>query len=165
MAHPAPDIGLATKDDIPGILELQDANQLSRGGMLSARLPRERFEAALLDLPLIVARRQGRIVGYLMSFSIGTQASPIIQAMLKAYSGGPNAYIYGPICVAEDERGQGLAAALFAALCAHVPGRECISFVRADNAPSLRAHAKMGMRIVAEFTHDAVDCVVLAHRD
>lgn len=78
MTHPSPDIGLATKEDIPGILELQDANQLDRGGMLSARVPRDRFEAALLDLPLIVARRQGRIVGYLMSFSIGTQTSPMI---------------------------------------------------------------------------------------
>ena len=165
MTHPSPDIGLATKEDIPGILELQDANQLDRGGMLSARVPRDRFEAALLDLPLIVARRQGRIVGYLMSFSIGTQTSPMIQAMLNAYAGDPTAYIYGPICVAEDVRGQGLAAALFAALRSHVPGRECISFVRADNASSLRAHAKMGMRTVADFTHDAVDYVVVAYKD
>ena len=166
MAQPAPEIGLATKDDIAGILELQAANQPDRGGMLSARLPPERFETALLDLPLLVARRQRRIVGYLMSFSLSAQTAgiPIVQAMLKVYSGGPNTYIYGPICISEDERGQGLAGALFAALCARMPGRECITFIRADNAASLRAHAKMGMRIVGEYTHDAVDLVILAYK-
>ena len=160
---PPPEIGPATKDDIAGILELQDANQPDRGGMLSARLPRERLEAALLDLPLLVARREGRIVGYLMSFSLSAQtaAIPIVKGMLKVYSGGPNTYIYGPICIAEDERGNGLAAALFAELWARVSGRECVTFIRADNVASLRAHAKMGMRVVGRYTHDAAELVVL----
>ncbi len=163
MPHTVPEIGQATKDDIAGILELQDANQPDRGGMLSVRLPREQLEAMLLDMPLIVARRQGRIVGYLISRSMGAQIAPIAQAMLKVYPGGMNAYIYGPICIAADERGQGLAAALFAALCARVPGRECVTFIRADNASSLRLHAKMGMRITGEFTHGDVDYVIMAY--
>jgi len=160
---PPPEIGPATKDDIAGILELQDANQPDRGGMLSARLPRERFEAALLDLPLLVARREGRIVGYLMSFSLSAQtaAIPIVKGMLEVYSGGPNIYVYGPICIAEDERGHGLAAALFAELCARIPSRECVTFIRADNVASLRAHTKMGMRVVGRYTHDAAELVVL----
>jgi predicted GNAT superfamily acetyltransferase len=166
MPDSAPEIGQATKDDIADVLALQDANQPDRGGMLSARLPRESFEAALLDMPLIVARREGRIVGYLMSFSMGTPTAsiPITRAMLKAYPAGQDAYIYGPICVAEDERGKGVASALFRALCARVADRECVTFIRADNAASLHAHAKMGMRTVAEFTHDAVDLVVLAYK-
>jgi L-amino acid N-acyltransferase YncA len=164
MPEAAPEIHPATKDDIAGILQLQDANHLDRGGLLSVRFPREWFEARLSDTPVIVARRDGRIVGYLISSSIQAQASaPIVQAMLNAYAHSKNAYIYGPVCVAADERGQGLASALFAGLLARVPDRECFTFIRADNAPSLRAHVKMGMRTVATFTLGDVDYVVVAY--
>lgn len=39
---------------------------------------------------------------------------PVVQAMFAAYQGSPDAYIYGPICVGEDERGKGLAQSMFA---------------------------------------------------
>jgi predicted GNAT family acetyltransferase len=57
----------------------------------------------------------------------------------------PDCYLYGPVCVAESERGKGLARALFEELRARLPGRPAMLFVRADNAASLRAHRKMGM--------------------
>jgi GNAT superfamily N-acetyltransferase len=41
--------------------------------------------------------------------------------MFRAYSGSHDAYIYGPICVAESERGHGLATALFAELRERLP--------------------------------------------
>jgi GNAT superfamily N-acetyltransferase len=74
-----------------------------------------------------------------------------------------SAYIYGPVCVADKERGHGLAAALFADLLARVPDRECFTFIRGDNTGSLRAHAKMGMRTVATFTLGDVDYIVVAY--
>jgi L-amino acid N-acyltransferase YncA len=164
MSEPAPEIGQATKADIAGILALQDANHLDRGGLLSVRFPREWFEARLSDTPVIVARRGGRIVAYLITSSIEAQASAaIVQAMLNAYAHSKNAYIYGPVCVAADERGHGLASALFAALLARVPDWECFTFIRGDNTASLRAHAKMGMRTVATFTLSDVDYVVVAY--
>ena len=83
--------------------------------------------------------------------------------MLRAYPGSPDAYIYGPICIAESERGRGLAAELFAAQRVQLGGRECVTFIRHDNARSLRAHAKMGMREVAEFTHGDNVLVVVAY--
>ena len=150
MPEPAPEIGQATKADIDGILQLQDTNHLDRGGLLSVRFSREWLEARLSDLPVIVARRGGRIVGYPISTSLEAQASAaIVQAMLNAYAHSKDAYIYGPVCVAADERGQGLASALFSALLTRVPDRECFTFIRGDNAASLRAHTKMGMRSVA----------------
>ena len=75
---------------------------------------------------------------------------------------GSDAYISGPICVAESERGHGLATALFAELRERLPERECVAFVRRDNAASLRAHLKMGMKDVASFEHDGVAHAVLA---
>jgi hypothetical protein len=64
--------------------------------------------------------------------------------MFRAYPGLHDAYVYGPICVMESERGHGLATALFAELRERLPGRECVAFVRRDNAASPRAHLKMG---------------------
>ena len=112
MTYIVPEIALATRGDIVGILDLQEQNLLGRGGLLSVRLPGAFIEAALDDLPQIVARRDGKIVAYLLAGSRSVHAqTPIIKAMFRAYSGSHDAYIYGPICVAESERGHGLATA------------------------------------------------------
>lgn len=157
------EIALATGDDIAGILQLQEENLQERGGMLLVRFSREWFESALADMPLIVARKSGRVVGYLVSSSLPAQSHlPVIQAMLRAYPGTPDAYLYGPICVAGSARGRSLASAMLSVLRAKLAGREGITFIRRDNTSSLRAHAKMGMRIVAEFTHGDAALVVVA---
>ena len=70
MTYIVPEITLATRDDIVGILDLQDQNLLGRGGLLSVRLPGAFIKAALDDLPQIVARRDGKIVGYLLAGGI-----------------------------------------------------------------------------------------------
>ena len=44
------ELSTAAPSDIDGILALQEENQLEHGGLLSARLPRAWFEAALNDL-------------------------------------------------------------------------------------------------------------------
>ena len=155
----------ATAEDIDGILELQERNQPERGGTLSARLPREWLEAAVADMPVIVVRKEGRVVGYLISATREAYAGVrVVAAMPRAYPGAaPDAYVYGPVCVAEEARGRGLAAAMFAALRARLPGREGVLFIRRDNAASLRAHEKMGMRKVAAFTHGGAEMAVLAY--
>ena len=115
-------------------------------------------------MPVVVARHEGRVVGYLVSSPLSANADvPIVQAMLAAYRGAPNAYVYGPICVEETKRGRGLAGAMFAALRAQLPGREGVLFIRRDNPASLRAHARMGMQEVAEFTHGGAAFAVLSY--
>jgi predicted GNAT superfamily acetyltransferase len=88
---------------------------------------------------------------------------PIIRAMLAAYPGATDAYVYGPICVSAEERGKGLAQAMFAELQRLLPGREGILFIRRDNPASLRAHEKMGMHEVAGFVFNGNDYVVLSY--
>jgi hypothetical protein len=88
---------------------------------------------------------------------------PVVHAMLEVYRGASDAYIYGPICVDEIERGQGVANNMFASLLAQLPGREGVLFIRCDNAASLRAHARMGMREVAKFDHNGTLFVVLSY--
>ena len=63
------EIALATVDDIPGIVELQRLNLLSNGGFLSIEFSNDWFERVLSEMPIIVARRDGRVCGYLVSSS------------------------------------------------------------------------------------------------
>jgi len=164
VAIPGVNIGRATEADLDGILELQAANQPERGGMLSANLSRSRVAELMLGMPLIVARRSGRVVAFLMNSTREMNDDiPIIRAMLEAYPGTADAYVYGPICVKEEERGKGLAQAMFTELRRLERGREGILFIRRDNPASLRAHRKMGMREVAGFVLGGIDYVVLSY--
>jgi predicted GNAT family acetyltransferase len=80
----------------------------------------------------------------------------IIQTMLRAFPPPPDCYLYGPVCVAEIERGKGLAGALFIALQERMADRPAMTFIRADNSSSLCAHQKMGMRELGPFVNENV---------
>lgn len=150
--------------DMDGILELQAANQTARGGALAASLTGERLAKMMQDMPLIVARRDGRITGFLLTTSREVNADiPIVKAMFNAYHGAPDAYVYGPICVGEEERGKGLAQIMFAELRRLEPGREGVLFIRNDNEASLRAHLKMGMKKVASFEFNSFAYAVFCY--
>lgn len=158
------DIALATPDDISGILTLQEPNLPDSGGNLSVRQNSDWFKRTMLEMPLIVGRRDGQVVGYVVATSLAAKAHvAIVQAMLRSFPALPNCYFYGPVCVAATERGKGLAGAMFDELCAHLPGRPAMTFVRADNAPSLRAHQKMGMRDLGEFENEGVPYIAFAY--
>jgi len=163
MARDGYEITDATREDIAGILDLQEMNLPERGGVLSVRLTFQWFETALADMPLIVTRKDGRVVGYLVASSVRSQEHiPIVRGMLEVYPGAPDSYIYGPICVAASERGRGLPARMFAALRARTGQRTCFTFIRRDNTISLRAHAKIGLHEVAQYVFDGIDLVVVA---
>lgn len=154
----------ASEGDLDGILELQAANQSDRGGTLSASMPRFKIAETMREMPLIVARRGVCIVGFLMTWSREmTTDIPIINAMLAAYPGASDAYVYGPICVAAEERGNGLAQAMFSELRRLVPAREGILFIRRDNLASLQAHEKMGIKEVGGFVFGASEFSVLSY--
>jgi predicted GNAT superfamily acetyltransferase len=164
MTNSETDIVRASEKDLDGIVALQTANQPEHGGTLSANLAYSRIAAMMREMPMIVARRGNRITGYLMTSSRAMNADvPIISAMLAAYPGTANSYVYGPICVSAEERGKGLAQAMFAELKRLEPVREGILFIRRDNVASLRAHAKMGMSEVAEFEFGGIKLAVLSY--
>ena len=139
------DISLGTLDDIPGIVALQELNLPHNRGSLSVRLPADWFRQADIDKLIVIGRRCGNVVGYVLETSLAAQSHiPIIQTMMRTFPAPPDCYLYGPVCVAESERGKGLAGAMFEVLQANMQGRSAMTFVRADNAPSLRAHRKKG---------------------
>ena len=164
MTEPGATLGKATEADLDGILALQAANQIERGGMLSAELPRLRIKEMMHGMPLIVARRDGHITGFLMTSTRTMNAElPVVRAMFGAYAGTVDAFVYGPICVDPAERGKGLAAAMFSELRRLEPGREGVLFIRSDNEASLRAHRRMGIREVARFELDGADFTVFSY--
>jgi hypothetical protein len=85
--------------------------------------------------------------------------------MLRAFPPPSDCYLYGPACVAEAERGKGVAGAMFEKLQAHMQGRPAMTFVRADNFSSLRAHRKMGMRELGPFINDGIAFVALTYTE
>jgi L-amino acid N-acyltransferase YncA len=155
-------IGLALAEDIAGILELQEANLVSTGSGLSARFSRDWLITAIGQMPVVVARKEGRVIGYLVSSPVAAQSDLlIVQEMLRAYPVPNSVYLYGPICVAQSQRRRGLAERLFTTLTAQLPGRPAITFIRRDNIASIGAHMKMGMRQVAKFSHAGEPHVVM----
>ena len=84
-------------------------------------------------------------------------------AMLAAWPGRADAYVYGPVCVERNARAQGVLEALYAKLVALFPGREAILFIRADNPRSLRAHLRLGMHEVARFEFGSDLFIVLSN--
>jgi GNAT superfamily N-acetyltransferase len=158
------DISLGRIDDIPGILALQETNLVERGGGLSVRQTADWFRHAMAETSVVVGRRERSIVGYVVGTSLASNAHVmIIQTMLRTFPPPPNCYLYGPVCVAETERGKGLAGALFAALRACMASRPAMTFVRSDNIASLRAHRKMGMRELGPFMYDNVGYTALSY--
>jgi L-amino acid N-acyltransferase YncA len=158
------DISFATPNDIPGILALQEPNLPENGGSLSVRQNAEWFRKAIVDRSVVAARRNGKVVGYVLGTSLAAKAHvAIVQAMLRIFPPPVNCYLYGPVCVAETQRGMGLAAALFKVLQTHMDGRSAMTFVRADNEPSLRAHRKMGMRDLGPFSNNGEHYIALSY--
>jgi|SRR5262245_17590321 len=158
------DISLGRVDDIPDILVLQEANLAERGGGLTARQTADWFRHAVLEKSLIVGRTDCKVIGYVLGTSLAAKAHVmVVQAMLRNFPPLPDCYLYGPVCVAETQRGKGIAGALFQALQTHMAGRPAMTFVRADNIPSLRAHRKMGMSELGSFVHADVSYIALGY--
>lgn len=158
------DISLATFNDISGILALQEPNLPDSGGSLSVRLTEDWFRDAISEKSVVVGRRDSKVVGYVTGTSLAAKAHvAIIQTMLRIFPPPADCYLYGPVCVADSERGKGLAGEMFKLLQKHKDGRPAMTFVRADNEISLRAHDKMGMERLGTFIHDAVPYIAFCY--
>src|SRR5262249_34428894 len=115
------------------------------------------------EMPIIIVRREGVVVGYALATSIAAKSHvSIVQTMLRAFPAAPNCYLYGPVCVTENERGKGLAAMMYQEMRKRLPGRTAMSFVRSDNTASIKANRKMGKTELGEFMHDGELYIVFA---
>ena len=87
------EIALATPEDFPGILALQEPNLPDSGGGLSVRQNADWFKRTMLEMPLVVARRDGEIVGYVVATTLAAKLHlAIVQTMLRSFSAPPDCY-------------------------------------------------------------------------
>lgn len=158
---------LAERSDAGAISALLTANSGDRGGMLLGKWPRDAIERHISGGQLIVIatdEEEHRLLGALLTSEKGFDTAPPVLAMLKAWSGRPDAYVYGPVCILEEARGRGVLEALYAKLQARFPGREAILFIREDNHRSLKAHLGLGMREVARYDFAGRPFIVLCDK-
>lgn len=151
-------------NDIDEVTWLMQANSPSQGGTLTGEFPRDKVEhMALNGSPVLVARRDGLLAGVLFTSSRSDPSlPPIIQAMLNAWPGSRDAYLYGPVCIAASERGRHLLEQMYQVLKRQCPAREAILFIRRDNLASIKAHLRLGMHDVASFSFQGHEYAVFS---
>jgi predicted GNAT superfamily acetyltransferase len=170
--------------DYTAILDLQSANYIANisvqereQGFLSAQFTLEQTAQIAQDLGTIVAVVDDQIVGFVCAFRNEFETgSPVIAKMLESYDrfmfeAKPlrtfRSYIYGPVCVAREYRGQGLLRGLYEAQKRDLAGQFEIgvAFVSRSNPHSLDAHVKgLGMTEVGDFECRGNIYVTLAFR-
>jgi hypothetical protein len=161
----------AAPSDFPRILALQKDNliqnlssQDQRDGFLSIEYSHDQLERFNNELGIFIAIDNDSLSGYLIAQSMDfAPQSPLIDAMVRRFPGvqyqpiplsGYRTFIYGPVCINRQSRGQGVLEGLFNAMLQALKEQYDVgvAFVSELNSRSLHAHQdKLGMEIVDEF--------------
>jgi hypothetical protein len=150
-------------EDSELISALLTANAPGRGGALHGEWPIGVVTKWIESGASVVVAMDGpKLVGVLFTSEKDQASAPPVVAMLKAWPGSADAYVYGPVCVDQAARGLGVLEALYVQAVARLPGREAVLFINASNTRSLKAHARLGMVQVADFTLGEQAFVVLS---
>ena len=158
-------IRTATLDDAKDVSALLIANSIDQGGQLygdwSTGVVTKWISSGAL---ILIAAEGGTILGALFTSEKHQACTAPVIAMLKAWPGQPDSYVYGPACIAQAARGRGVLEALYRELMWRLPGREGILFIKRSNARSLRAHLRLKMQEVSSFRLSGEQFVVLSTR-
>jgi hypothetical protein len=162
--------------DLDGILALQRENlaqsltpeEALLEGFVTVVHTRDVLSRMHAVAPSVVAKHQGRVVGYALTMPRECRSFlPILEPMFAVldglqYRGKPLAasryYAMGQICVAGGYRGTGMFQAMYAVHLAAFRDRYdlIVTEISRRNARSLRAHVRTGFETLATYT-DATD--------
>ena len=148
------------KDNL--LKNLEPQNQLD--GFLSIEYSHDQLENLNNQLGIFVAIDNDHFAGYLIAQTMDfALQSPLINTMVKRfpdvqYRSRPlsefRTFIYGPVCIYKESRGQGILEGLFNVMLQTLKGQfdVGVAFVSERNPRSLYAHReKLGMKVVDEF--------------
>jgi hypothetical protein len=142
-----------TEDNVQAVAQLLQANESGQGGALTGDFPAEKVRMMLDQRsPVVSAWLADQLLGVV--FSAEPAASlhvPVLAAMHAAWPGNSDDYFYGPVCISEAARGQGLLPKLYAELQRQLPGKAAVLFITDDNIASRRAHERLGMYATTSF--------------
>lgn len=159
----------ANESDVAAIAALMLPESSSQGGTLHGDFPVEKIshwlaQATADQMPILLAEDEAGLLGVLFTSSSRHQDSPVAIQMAQLHHGTGPFYFYGPVCLAARARGQGLLAAMWQQLQRQLPGQQAVLFIHADNQASLKAHARLGMVVEAQFELNGQPCVLLSSR-
>ena len=167
--------------DFAQMVNLQNRNlatQLSPAdrvnGFLSAALCIEQFQAMDHDLCVVVCAESTQVCAYACASSIEYNKNiPLVEAMIQqfprlAYQGKALAdyhpFIYGPVCIDQAHRGQGILSPLLETLLdALSPQFDLLlTLISKENLRSIHAHQKLGIEEVGQFEFQGQLFLILA---
>jgi L-amino acid N-acyltransferase YncA len=172
--------------DISQIMDIQSENQIEnltasqqKNGYLSIAFSENEFKEFNDDLCVVVAKEQGKVIGYCCISSAAFNAQfPILDQIVRGVSSytipdtqdmpaEENTCIYGPVCIARSHRGKGVVQKLSAFGLEFAKKEDyvyCFSFIAADNERSLQAHRKLSFDTVGTVHHNNNEYVVIARQ-
>jgi L-amino acid N-acyltransferase YncA len=157
------EIRQAKIEDAVGVSSLLMTNSSERGGALYGDWSIGVVTKWITSGALIAVAIDGpKLLGVLFTSEKAQASAAPVVAMLRAWPGTADAYVYGPVCVDDVARGQGVLEKLFAYVTAKLPRREAILFIKANNTRSLQAHTRLGLRQVGNFELGGEAFVVLS---
>jgi|SRR6185312_10563891 len=160
-----------TDADFGQILSLQESNLYTktsrelqdREGFVFAEHDIGILKAMSAHVPQTVAVADGRVIGYTlamtpeMKYQVASLIPMFEQFELCTYLGHPLSnypfVVGGQVCVAEGYRGLGIVRGLYNALANQVKGKYklCVTEIAQRNPRSLKAHLKMGFKVIRTY--------------
>ena len=166
---------VANHHELEQILALQRANLAPN--LTAEEIASQGFVTVVHDLPLlqrmhaiapsIVAVDGDILAGYALVMPVEARdLVPVLVPMFERLDvlGVDNFYIMGQVCVAKSHRGRGVFDALYGAHREHLSPRyqRCVTEVATRNTRSMRAHERVGFRIIETYRDATDDWAVVA---
>jgi ribosomal protein S18 acetylase RimI-like enzyme len=166
---------VASDRELEQILALQRANLAPN--LTAEEIAAQGFVTVVHDLPLlqrmhavspsIVAVDGDQIAGYALVMPVECRdLIPVLVPMFDRLDalGIARYYIMGQICVAAPYRGRGVFDALYEAHRAHLGARyeRCVTEVATRNTRSMRAHERVGFRVVETYRDETDEWALIA---
>lgn len=162
----------ATLNDIDEVLELHAKYQIDsishedkKDGFVTTSFTKEQLAKVINEEQgLFIARKNDKVVAYVMCGSWKfCSIWPIFTQMVQdlptlSYLGQTitteNSYQYGPVCVDKSVRGSGVLEALFDFAREEMSQRYpiMVTFINKINQRSFKAHTRLGLEVIAEFS-------------
>lgn len=170
----------ASGADFEGMVKLQDLNLVSKisdeqkkDGFLSAAFSAAQFESMDNDGCVIVGFENEVKAFLCASTPMFNLPFPLPSAMIERFASIDfngkklsqlQTIITGPVCIVESWRGKGVIEKLYEALYKELHGQydAAVVFVSVENPRSIKAHEKLGMSVVDEFSFKEKNYVVMA---
>ena len=162
----------ASDDDLLQVLAVQESNQphnitpeqLTKEGFVTVRHTLPLLKAMNEAAPQVIAKEGDKVVGYaLVMLQSFQDLVPVLKPMFTtlttlSYNGRPltelRYYVMGQICVAEGYRGKGIFDGMYQKHKELYDGQFdlCITEIASRNPRSLRAHQRVGFKVLHTFT-------------